>query len=187
VLVLANAVHLRATWEQQVLADLTTPAPFHRADGSVVRPETMSHNEPERYAYASTDDWSAVRLPYVGDELAMWVDRSLPKWDFQSDLPLNEPLVGLGMTVPFGPDAGFSGISPLSPPIDEGIHRADITVDEKGTEAAAVTGIGFAVSGPPPADATMTVDHPFAFAIVHEPRGASLFELVVGDPTATQE
>jgi len=73
VLVLANAVDLRATWEQQVLADLTTPAPFHRADGSVVRPETMSHNEPERYAYASTDDWSAVRLPYVGDELAMWV------------------------------------------------------------------------------------------------------------------
>jgi len=33
----------------------------------------------------------------------------------------------------------------------------------------------------------MTVDHPFAFAIVHEPRGAPLFEGVVGDPTATQE
>ncbi len=74
-----------------------------------------------------------------------------------------------------------------TPPIDEGIHRADITVDEKGTEAAAVTGIGFAGSGPPPADATMTVDHPFAFAIVHEPCGAPLFEWVVGDPTATQE
>lgn len=217
-LVLANAVYLKATWEHQFLAELTSPGPFHRADGTVVRPETMrTPPEYERFAYATTDEWSAVRMPYVGDELAMWVllpsardgapvalldpevlataadrarvqrvDLSLPKWDFQSDLPLNEPLQELGMTTPFSSEADFSGISPATPPIDQVMHRADITVDEKGTEAAAVTGIGFAVSAPPPPDAVMNVDHPFAFVVVHEPTGAPLFEGVVGDPTATQ-
>ncbi|MBA2531643.1 MAG: serpin family protein [Nocardioidaceae bacterium] len=216
-LVLANAVYLKATWERQFLADLTRPVPFHRADGTVVRPETMSHHEPERYEYAATAKWSAVRMPYLGEELAMWVllptardgdpvallepavlttamdrargqrvDLSLPKWDFQSDLPLNDPLTRMGMSVPFSAMADFSGISPAGLHIDQAVHRAGITVDEKGTEAAAVTGIGFVVSAGPSPDVSMTVDHPFAFAIVHEPSGAPLFEGVVGDPTAIQ-
>lgn len=216
-LVLANAVYLKATWEKKFLADLTSPAPFHRADGTVVRPATMHTHDAERYAYVSTGDWAALRMPYVGDELAMWVllpaardgdpvglldpavletaidqarpqrvQLSLPKWDFQSDLPLNEPLQALGMTVPFGAGADFSGIAPAGLQIDQVMHRADITVDEKGTEAAAVTGIGFVVSAPPAPDVVMSVDHPFAFVILHEPTGAPLFEGVVGDPTATQ-
>ncbi len=217
-LVLANAVYLKATWEHRFLADLTSPEPFHRADGTVVRPEMM-HTPPEaeRFEYASSDEWAAVRMPYVGGELAMWVllpsardgdpvallepgvlaaaaeraraqrvELSLPKWDFQSDLPLNQPLQTLGMTVPFSAEADFSGISAAPLRIDQVIHRADITVDEKGTEAAAVTGIGFDESMPPPANAVMEVDHPFAFVIVHEPTGAPLFEGVVGDPTVTQ-
>lgn len=157
------------------------------------------------------------RMPYLGEELAMWVllptardgdpvallepavlttamdrargqrvDLSLPKWDFQSDLPLNDPLTRMGMSVPFSAMADFSGISPAGLHIDQAVHRADITVDEKGTEAAAVTGIGFVLSAGPSPDVSLTVDHPFAFAIVHEPSGAPLFEGVVGDPTAIQ-
>lgn len=217
-LVLANAVYLKATWEHQFLAELTTRQPFHRADGTEVRSETM-HTPPEyeRFSYAATDEWAAVRMPYVGGELAMWVllpsardgdpvalldpavlaaakdtaqsqrvDLSLPKWDFQSTLPLDEALQTLGMTEPFNSEADFSGISSATPPIDQVMHRADITVDEKGTEAAAATGIAFAESAPPPADAVMDVDHPFAFVVVHEPTGAPLFEGVMGDPTATR-
>ncbi len=111
---------------------------------------------------------------------------SLPKWDFQSDLPLNEALMQLGMTVPFSDAADFSGISRKPLKIDQVMHRADITVDEKGTEAAAVTGIGFVEVSLPAADVTMTVDHPLAFVLMHEPSGTPLLEGVVGDPTATQ-
>jgi len=216
VLVLANAVYLKATWERVFLADLTREAPFHTADGRVVRTPTMVHKDPEPYAYAATSEWSAVRLPYVGGQLAMWVllpaaedgdpvllldpavldaarshahvqrvDLALPKWDTQTNLGLTSALEALGMTAPFGPGADFTGISPDAPNISEVIHRADITVDELGTKAAAVTGLVFVVSAPPPPEAVMHVDHPFAFVVMHEPTGAPLFEGVVGDPTVS--
>ena len=57
-------------------------------------------------------------------------------------------------------------------------------VDEKGTEAAAVTAGIFAESGPPPADLTIVADRPFLWAIVHEDTGALLFVGRLVDPTA---
>jgi serpin B len=217
-LVLANAVYLKATWVHRFAPDMTHRSPFHRLDGTVVRPETMHTARPVRLGHAAGNGWAAVRLPYVGDELAMWVllpsaqdadpvglldpavlgsaieaavsrrvALSLPKWRVRSDLALVDALAQLGMTRPFLDLADFSGISPVRLKIDQVQHRADITVDEEGTEAAAVTGIAMVpVSAPPPPDAVMTVDHPFAFVVVHEPTGAPLFEGVVGDPTATQ-
>jgi serpin B len=108
---------------------------------------------------------------------------ALPRWDFQTDEPLNETLQGLGMVTPFSGEADFSAAGDLGF-IDQVIHRADITVDEKGTEAAAVTGIAMeesAVQVPPLA---FEADRPFAFAIVDDTTGAPIFEGVVADPTA---
>jgi serpin B len=64
------------------------------------------------------------------------------------------------------------------------VHRANITVDEWGTEAAAVTGIGFASAGKMPPMIRMTVDRPFAFAIMHTATGVPLFMGRVADPSA---
>lgn len=63
----------------------------------------------------------------------------MPRFDYQSDLELVVLLQEMGMTAPFD-DADFSGISEESLFISQAVHRADITVDEWGTEAAAVTG-----------------------------------------------
>ena len=217
-LVLANAVYLKAVWTEQFRTALTSPEPFRRSDGSVVRPEMMHAESSAEFEYVATSEWSAVRLPYVGGELAMWVflpaaadgdpvplldpailataieqaqeqpvDLSLPKWDFQSDLPLRDALVTLGMETPFSDFADFSAMAAEPLKIDQVQHRADITVDEAGTEAAAVTGVSIVpVSAPARPDVVMTVDHPFAFVVMHEPSGAPLFEGIVGDPTATQ-
>jgi serpin B len=191
--VLANAVYFKADWALPFAEYPTTTASFTRADGSTGRAPMMRQEGDLRYA--TGDTWQAVELPYAASGIAMWVlvptgqttpaellapdtfagvatglvlgrvDLSMPRWDFATDLDLIPPLQELGMEVPFGAGADFSGMLP-GVWIDQAVHRANITVDEWGTEAAAVTGLGFAVSAPPPPDVTIRADHPFAFAIV---------------------
>jgi serine protease inhibitor len=215
-LVLANAVYLKAEWASPFLSDSTRDAAFRRASGAPVRVPFM--HQAASFDFARGAGWSAVRLPYNGDELSMWVllpdgaddpvslldpaalaaiTRSatphqvrlaLPKWDFQTDAPLTDVLPAMGMPRAFGDAAQFGGISDTPLKIDQVMHRADITVDEKGTEAAAVTGIAMAESGVVPVGDTVTfdADHPFAFVVMHDATRAPLFEGVVGDPSATQ-
>jgi serine protease inhibitor len=164
---------------------------------------------------AEGEGWQAVELPYVGERLAMWIlvptgDRApsdvltpdvleavgpgltggavelhLPRWDFDTAVPLMPVLQALGMHAPFdAATADFSGISETPLWIGDAIHRATITVDEWGTEAAAVTGLAFASSGPPPPDAVIHADHPFAFAILDTQEGVPLFIGQVADPSA---
>jgi len=88
------------------------------------------------------------------------------------------------MELPFDPGADFSGMTDLDLFIEQAMHRANITVDEWGTEAAAVTGLGFEESGPPEPDIVVHADHPFAFVIRHTATGTPLFIGQVADPTA---
>ena len=111
------------------------------------------------------------------------VEVQLPKWDFGTGVELIAPLQALGMQAPFA-HADFSGISDEGLFIGGAIHRANITVDEWGTEAAAVTGLGYAVSGPPPSDAVVHADRPFAFVILDEPTGVPLFMGQVANPAS---
>ena len=64
------------------------------------------------------------------------------------------------------------------------MHRANITVDEWGTEAAAVTGLSFPTAARMPPQLRMDVNRPFAFAIVHIATGTPLFVGQVTDPSA---
>ncbi|MDQ3974427.1 MAG: serpin family protein [Actinomycetota bacterium] len=211
-LVLANAVYLKADWATPFAENPTKDAPFTLADGTTVQAPTMHRLDTMRYT--TGDGWQAVELPYAGDELAMWVlvptgdtpladllapdtlaavdaglaegtvDLYLPRWDFATDLDLVPPLQQLGMQVPFTAQADFSGMID-GVWISQAIHRANITVDEWGTEAAAVTGLAFEVSGPPQPDVTIRADRPFAFVVRHTPTGAPLFLGHVTDPTVS--
>ena len=209
-LVLANAVYLKADWAWPFVKNPVEPAPFTRADGSVVQVPTMRDERTLRYA--TSPEWQAAELPYVGGELAMvvivpagnarplamlapdilarvlgglqegYIGFAMPRWDFATTLDLIPALTKLGMTAPFGA-ADFSGICDAGLFIGQAIHRANITVDEWGTEAAAVTGLGFPMSLPPTPQVRIRADHPFAYAIVHRPTGAPLFVGQVADPT----
>ncbi|MGF7238241.1 MAG: serpin family protein [Frankia sp.] len=71
-LVLVNAVYLKAPWDQPFEKVATTPAPFTRADGSVVRVPMMSGSLAGA-RYVTGPGWRAVEVPYAGRELAMTV------------------------------------------------------------------------------------------------------------------
>jgi serpin B len=97
----------------------------------------------------------------------------MPTLDFESELDLKQLLMGMGMTDAFG-DADFSGITEGGGLfISDAIHKANITVDEKGTEAAAVTAVVMAESALETAELELT--HPFIFAIQERETGAILF------------
>ncbi len=209
-LVLANAVYLKADWESPFGEHATESASFTRSDGSRVQVPLM--HDRSRRRYATGDGWKAVELTYAGGELAMWVilpddparvldatspqryeqlaerltegevEIFLPRFDFAADVDLGSALQPLGMHAPFRPDANFSAMSPEPLFISDAVHRANITVDEHGTEAAAVTGLAFATSLAQP-ELTLRADRPFAFIVTHLPTDTPVFIGHVADPS----
>jgi len=106
------------------------------------------------------------------------VNLRMPKFDFETAINANDVLQQLGMIEAFIPDgADFSGITMKDPLyISDVVHKATITVDEQGTEAAAATAVIMATKSMPVSDPIdLVFDRPFMFAIVHEPTGTILF------------
>ena len=117
----------------------------------------------------------------------------MPRFDVGTRAQLKDVLAALGMSDAFDPGlADFSGIHPVSSGdaihIGNVIHQANISVDEKGTEAAAATAIGGdtgGCTGPSPAkELKFRLDHPFFFALRDLDTGAILFAGRVLDPSS---
>jgi len=100
----------------------------------------------------------------------------LPKFEFKFDDSLVDELKTLEMTDAFDDaKANLSGISDAAKlVISEVMHKSYIKVDERGTEAAAVTGITIGVTSVGP-DNSYRVDHPFVFAIREKDTKVILF------------
>jgi len=108
----------------------------------------------------------------------------LPKFEFKFDDSLVDELTALGMTDAFDETkADLSGISEAAKLIiTEVMHKSYIKVDERGTEAAAVTGITVGVTSVQP-DISFRVDRPFVFAIREKDTKSILFIGKVLNPT----
>lgn len=77
--------------------------------------------------------------------------------------------------------ADFSGINGARDlRVQAVVHKAIISVDEKGTTASAATGVSAGVISIP---SSLVVDRPFLFFIRHNPTGAILFQGRVVDPS----
>ena len=89
----------------------------------------------------------------------------------------------MGMPIAFTSDADFTGIHAdggLS--LSAVLHKAFVSVDEAGTEAAATTAV-IAGDTAAPEPATIHFDHPFLFLIRDIATGAVLFVGRVEDPS----
>jgi len=101
---------------------------------------------------------------------------TMPKFEFKSSFSLKEALAAMGMPVAFSGSADFSGMTGNRDLfIADVIHKAFVSVDEAGTEAAAATAVVMPMAMPPEEPVEVTVDRPFVFLIHDIETGAILF------------
>jgi serpin B len=120
------------------------------------------------------------------------IDLYLPKFEFDFSASLAQTLTAMGMTDAFDPNAAdFSGMLGAGAPeplvISDVLHKAFISVDEEGTEAAAVTAVIMAAGAGAPSEEEpieLRVDRPFIFLIRDSQTDAILFMGRVMDPSA---
>ena len=109
----------------------------------------------------------------------------LPKFKYEYKTLLNDPLTEMGLGPAFTPGfADFSGINPDKELyISRVIHQTFIDVNEKGTEAAAVTVVEIRLTSAGPENLYFIVNRPFLYAIREKNTGALLFMGKVGKPS----
>ncbi len=112
---------------------------------------------------------------------------TMPTFETESAFSLSDILVEMGMPNAFddmmAEFAGIDGLSCLARDdqcllISDVLHKAFVSVDEEGTEAAAATAVIIGTTkavGPNAEPIDLVIDRPFLFTIRHFPTGAVLF------------
>jgi serpin B len=140
---------------------------------------------PDAGAFAAAErDLDAARLGrLLGEKTSLETQVTLPKFRVESTFELKDDLIALGMPAAFGPQADFSAVS-SEPEFALGgvIHKTFVDVNERGTEAAAVTIPMMCGAGVPQQVVEFTVDRPFLFLIRDLPTSTTLFMGRVLDP-----
>jgi serpin B len=118
-----------------------------------------------------------------GDLKYQQVALTMPKFEFDSRFSLNQALAAMGMPAVFSGGADLSGMTGKKDLfISDVLHKAFVSVDEEGTEAAAATAVVMKLSAVAEEPVPVTVDHPFMFLIRDIQTGAILFVGRVVDP-----
>jgi serpin B len=204
-LVLANAIYFNAGWMNAFEEGNTQDGSFYLLDGSQVTAPFMSQEENFRYSngggyqavelpYVGGDASMVILLPEAGEldafEAGLSSTRvkeileslemknvrlSMPKFEYESSFSLKEILSAMGMKSAFE-SADFSGINGNKDLfISEILHKAYVSVDEEGTEAAAATAVIISLTSMPEEAVEMTLDHPFIYMIRDNISGTILF------------
>lgn len=99
----------------------------------------------------------------------------MPKFKLQESYSMKPILANMGMPIAFDSRANYSLFNDKLPlKVDSVIHKAVVEIDEKGTVAAAATGIGVQLVMATH-KAEITADHPFMFMIKDNKTDAMLF------------
>ena len=210
-MVLVNAVYLKADWAAPFEKERTNDGAFHAPAGDVTTPfmhndlnigfVTGDGWVAVELPYEGEKLAMTIVLPDAGrfDDVAGLLDRAfldrvataprahvqlaLPKFDIAKSLSLRPELAALGMPIAFTDAADFSGMTKDEAlAISDVVHQANVTVDEKGTVAAAATGVVMRTTSAVQADHIVRVDRPFLFLLRDVPTGAVLFAGQVTNP-----
>ena len=192
---LVNAVYFNAKWENRFSEENTFEEIFTDRDGGIATLDFM--HQTDKFAYYEDENVQIVELPYENSSFSMYlvlsgdkrvdisdcldkmsenggiakVELSMPKFNVEYEEKMNEHFKDLGAEAPFGESTD------LSPMFDKEslfyissiIHKTYISVDEEGTEAAAVTAVTTVEStgggGPALPHKVFKADRPFTFVI----------------------
>ncbi|XP_017772391.1 PREDICTED: uncharacterized protein LOC108559574 [Nicrophorus vespilloides] len=133
--------------------------------------------------HALIKDLQHASFRNIVDKLEMAeVQFEIPRFEIEFSTELSRPLQTLGIRDIFGDKANLSGIVTNKPIfIDNIVHKTKITVDERGTIAAAATGaVVIPLMGA--SNPNVIADHPFAFFIYRRDNKNVLFEGIVNKP-----
>ena len=197
-------------WEFPFPEEETRDGPFERLDGSIVQVPMMSQRQEFGYVngdgyqavelpYDGRELSMVILLPDVerfGEiEAALGpaqlseilkglhvsdIKFTMPRFRYETKLPLKGTLMAMGMSDAFGEVADFSGMDGTRNLfITDVVHQAFVSVNEAGTEAAAATAVVVGVTSVP---MPVTIDRPFIFVIRDIPTKALLFVGRVLDP-----
>jgi serpin B len=204
-LVLTNAIYFNAAWATPFQKNATTDGKFHLLTGTDVDVKLMQQTESFGYVkgsnyqavelpYDSNELSMVVVLPdsnqfksfetglnsqqvtdIINNIKYQQVNLSLPKFKTESTFSLKKELLVMGMTEAFN-NADFSGMDGRKDlEISDVIHKAFVSVDEAGTEAAAASAVTMRLTAMPAEPVKVTVDHPFIFFIRDIQTGTILF------------
>ena len=179
-LLLVNAIHFKAAWEEPFPTEMTVPSVFHLLDESTVEVPMMWHPKQE-FRALNEPGLQAVELPYANTPIVMVVflpedlrsfESSLdpetlelalqrlqpaevmlriPKFRVDSEMKLKETLSSMGLADLFDQATDLRGIS--NEPgfrVDEVLNSSFVEVNEAGTEAAAATVVQMIGAWPSP-------------------------------------
>lgn len=216
-MLLINTITFKSDWKQKFSANDTRDGSFHSISGDKtvkfmhgMRPKYMEDSTAQGVLLPYDDGKTSmlILLPkkdmndllgkltasslveYAAEsrESKKVVCLSLPRVNFSTDVLLNDSLEAMGLKLPFGGGADFTGMAAKSANLGLYIskvrHMTYLAIDEKGTEAAAATAVEMDASGVPTTN-VMNVDHPFFAAILNDETGAVLFSGIVNDPAVS--
>merc|ERR1712141_359964 len=161
-LVLVNAIYFKAGWKYSFDKDLTSPMEFTLSNNKVIQhPRGMRVTADFRRGSIEELNADVLELPYIDPDFKMYIitpqrnelsslDRIATSINFSkiqdilnsSAKDLKRSLKSLGITSIFEPyEAEFTEISDEELYVSSILHRAELKVDEEGSEAAAATGV----------------------------------------------
>lgn len=204
-MILVNAIYFKGDWLHAFDPIHTEPAPFQTLENGAVEVPMMRLNRTRfaygendcfqtlELPYEGAEVSMLIFLPRNKTKqidlkamLSTVKEQPLRKTDVNVFLPrfkvestfasLKRNLAALGLTDAFNAqEADFSGISAEPLFISDVVHKAFVEVNEKGTEAAAATGIIIRTTSIPAPPVTFRADHPFIFMIRENESGKILF------------
>tara|TARA_R110001583_G_scaffold23003_6_gene85648 strand:- start:4799 stop:6025 length:1227 start_codon:yes stop_codon:yes gene_type:complete len=128
-------------------------------------------------AILNSENWMDWQNNYVVQDIKI----TLPKFTFSYEKQFNDALTNLGLGIAFTENANFSGLSDINTQISFVLQKTFIDVNEKGSEAAAVTAVGIEVTSIGETRQFL-LNRPFLFVITEKETGSICFMGKVGIP-----